>query len=157
MSELRKRRFGAISDAQIDHQLQRYPSWGCCLCNDQIRSVPRDTRRCYIINLQNSWQPGSHWVLLSCLERTIYYWDPFGALPTQAVHNWVRSTQRPALYCNIDLQSFDSEACGYYCMYIAARLMRGDSPTQIMHAFRAAGPDHERLLRLAFTTRFGGT
>lgn len=142
--------FGALSNDQINRYMSRYPQWGGCICNDDIWRVPTNTRKCWIINLQDSNQPGSHWVLISCLKATIFYWDPFGVLPTRDVHDWVRSTGRPARYCNADIQAFQSEACGYYCMYIAGQLIQGRTPVQIIRAFQAAGPDHERLLRTQF-------
>lgn len=96
--------------------------------NDEVVQIPSNSGKFYVLNLQNSWQDGSHWVLLSCLDRQIFYFDPYGYPPTKEVTQWIQRTGRPCIFSEIDEQTYSSEACGYYCIFVAKHLLAGASP-----------------------------
>ena len=66
----------------------------------------------YIINLDTSDNNGTHWTVLYFHPLQSYYCDSFGFVPPLEVEQRIK----PYLYNNKDIQDFNSEACGYYCL-----------------------------------------
>ena len=90
------------------------------MSNDQLKNPEKN--KFYILNLQNSGQGGSHWVLL----LNGYYFDSFAAPPTQAIAPFVK-WYNPHQY-----QALDSEACGWFCIFFAENLSHGLDPARDM-------------------------
>jgi hypothetical protein len=73
--------------------------------------------------------PGEHWIaLFGNARQEIDVFDSFGFPPNayDGVHQFLR-VQQPALitYNTQQLQSFDSDACGHYCLYFARYRSQG--------------------------------
>jgi hypothetical protein len=66
----------------------------------------------YIINLDTSNNNGTHWTALYYHPLKSYYCDSFGFVPPLEVEQKIK----PYLYNDSDIQDFNSEACGYYCL-----------------------------------------
>ena len=66
----------------------------------------------YIINLDTSNNNGTHWTALYYHPLNSYYCDSFGFVPPLEVEEKIK----PYLYNDSDIQDFNSEACGYYCL-----------------------------------------
>ena len=67
----------------------------------------------YIVNLQSSKEGnGSHWTGLYYSPKCSYYFDSYGFVPPVEVENKIK----PYIYNDIDIQSYSSTACGYYCI-----------------------------------------
>jgi hypothetical protein len=66
----------------------------------------------YIINLDTSNNNGTHWTALFFHPLQSYYCDSFGFVPPLEVEQRIK----PYLYNDKDMQDFNSEACGYYCL-----------------------------------------
>ena len=67
----------------------------------------------YITNLQSSRDgDGSHWTSFYYNPKCSYYFDPYGFVPTVEVEIKIK----PYIYNDIDIQSYSSTACGYYCI-----------------------------------------
>ena len=90
--------------------------FGGVFSNDELHDPKRNV--IYILNLQNSDQGGSHWVLLC----NGWYMDPYGTPPTKRISQFVTDWNRD------EYQSLESEACGFFCLYVADRLMAGLDP-----------------------------
>ena len=84
--------------------------------NDELHDPKRNCL--YILNLQNSDQGGSHWVLLC----NGWYMDPYGVPPTKRISQFVTDWNQD------EYQSLESEACGFFVLYTADRLMAGLDP-----------------------------
>jgi hypothetical protein len=65
-----------------------------------------------IINLNTSKQDGSHWTAVLYTPLTSFYWDSFGFVPPQELEEVIK----PYEYNNTDIQDFNSDACGHYCI-----------------------------------------
>lgn len=65
-----------------------------------------------VINLETTRQDGSHWTCVLYTPLTSYYFDSYGFVPPLELEEVIR----PYTYNNTDIQDFDSEACGYYCV-----------------------------------------
>ena len=96
--------------------------------NIQIKVTSRDMipkdEGMYIINLDDSTGPGTHWVaLISDISDKAIYFDSFGLPPTQEIvdvhEEWFHN----------DSQFQDKRAvlCGYYCLYFLKAMLSGMS------------------------------
>ena len=82
------------------------------LMRDEMNELKNDGF--YIINLDNSNGNGTHWTALYFQGNPLnsYYFDSFGFVPPLEVEQKIK----PYLYNDADIQDFNSEACGYYCL-----------------------------------------
>ena len=60
----------------IDNLLKNYKNFIRCFSKDQIKLI--ENNKSMIINLQDSNQPGSHWIALKIVNNTIFVFDSFG-------------------------------------------------------------------------------
>lgn len=65
-----------------------------------------------IINLETSHQEGSHWTCVLYTPTDSYYFDSYGFVPPLELEEVIK----PYVYNDSDIQDFNSEACGYYCI-----------------------------------------
>ena len=74
--------------------------------------------RSFIINLDESWKPGSHWVAIYFPQSgPAYYFDSFGRYPPARIINFIeRNSKHGWLYNKRKLQGDLSVLCGYYCI-----------------------------------------
>ena len=71
----------------------------------------------YIINLQSSTEgDGTHWTALLVRENMNYFFDSFGAPPSQEIVVFCAKTQNRILFNNSIIQNLHSDLCGYYCI-----------------------------------------
>ena len=67
----------------------------------------------YVVNLQSSKEGnGSHWTGLYYSPKSSYYFDSYGFVPPIEVEIKIK----PYIYNDIDIQSYSSTACGFYCI-----------------------------------------
>ena len=74
--------------------------------------------RSFIINLDESWKPGSHWVAIYFpINGPAYYFDSFGRYPpTQIINFMERNSKFGWIFNYHKLQGDLSTLCGYYCI-----------------------------------------
>jgi hypothetical protein len=71
---------------------------------------------CYIINLQNHNQNGTHWVCFVKHQSVIYYHDSFG-MPCPQNEMDIFNKECDNIYMNtFDKQDINSNSCGYWCL-----------------------------------------
>jgi hypothetical protein len=129
-----------MSNSDIDNHFVGEVKYGGVYMNDSFcKTVPHDTGMFYILNLQNSNENGSHWVLISCMKKEIVYFDPYGFPATKDVTNWILKSKRPNRYSQIDIQDLYSHACGWYCIYFSKRLLDGWTPNEIVAELSKGG------------------
>ena len=97
---------------------------------DQLPSPSEVRQRSFLVcNCCPIDLPGEHWIaLFGNARREIEMFDSFGFSPNvyDGVHQFLRN-QQPVLitYNTQQLQSFESDACGPYCLYFAYYRARG--------------------------------
>lgn len=125
---------GSISNTDISRILSHDTKFGGVYCKDELDFRPAS--KYYIVNLENSDQPGSHWTLLyNCLPKVCLYVDSYAIPPPREVAEFMSRTKKRGCYSDIQLQSLegkDSDSCGYYCMYIAHELREGRPLARIL-------------------------
>ena len=84
-----------------------------CFSKDQIKLIEND--KSIIINLQDSNQPGSHWIALKRVNNTIFVFDsfgigyiPVGILKVYKNHKIITNIYR--------IQDISSNLCGMFCV-----------------------------------------
>ena len=84
-------------------------------------SIPkRIGAKFYIINLDDSTGPGTHWVALYNVGRKPIYFDSFGVWPPKELMKI-----KNLLFNDYRIQSRNSRSCGLYCIYVCDQLLAG--------------------------------
>ena len=65
-----------MSNIFINNLLKDYKNCIGCFSKDQIQLI--ENNRSIILNLNNSDEPGSHWIALKRVDNTIFVFDSFG-------------------------------------------------------------------------------
>ena len=86
--------------------------------SDYITEEKLRNNRKYIINLDTSNEPGSHFVAISVRGNTIIYFDSFGQrCSNQHISNAINASKKTLLRVScIQIQSIKSLFCGYFCL-----------------------------------------
>ena len=117
------------------------------ISRDQITLI--DHQGYYIVNLNDSTQPGSHWVVINVRAppNPIEYFDSFGL---NAPHEVVELSERMGLnylYNSTQYQDLNSVLCGYWCLYFVNESRKGKSYYEIVRPFSHSDTQfNERLI-----------
>lgn len=88
-----------------------------------INKIPKKlgTKKFVIVNLSESSQPGSHWVVISRIHKhSLEIFNSLGFENLNAVKPYLTFPFRAELtYNNSPLQASDTSTCGLYCIYYA--------------------------------------
>ena len=74
--ELFKRKNYPLSNIVTNNLLKDYKNVIGCFSKNQIQFI--ENNKSVIINLQNSYEPGSYWIALKRVNNTIFVFDSFG-------------------------------------------------------------------------------
>ena len=81
------------------------------ISKDQVYNLKNNF---YIINLNNSNEPGSHWVSLIINNNILYYWDSFGCPPFNEI---IKLNHKIIYYNQYTIQDINDSNCGWYCLF----------------------------------------
>lgn len=102
--------------------------------NIQLEVVPKDHLPTtpkygnFIINLMDSGQSGSHWVLLIARKTQSFYFDSFGAPPPIEVMNYIKLIKTAHFGYNVSIiQDLKSSNCGFFCMSLLIYLKHNNN------------------------------
>lgn len=106
--------------------------FGGVLAIDQLRHLKR--KKMYVVNTKPSDHPGEHWIVIDWMNRRPYMFDSFAQAPKYyglpKMNYWKRQ-----------LQQFDSDTCGAYCVYYIVHRSRRHSPE---YMFKDYGKNRKR-------------
>ena len=91
--EIEKTKKG-ISNYDLESLLSPDSKLFSIISDDQVEKVDVKAKRYYIVNLDNSRGPGTHWIALGIFQETIEFFDPLGC----EFLNWPN--------CRLDCSSF---------------------------------------------------
>ena len=93
---------------------------------------------CYIINLQNHDEGGSHWTAFIKDRNDNYYYDSFGVVPPQNLYDVFKIDSHNIYYLDqLDRrdQDIDATSCGWWCI------------TFLYYMTNSKGPMLDRMLK----------
>jgi len=74
-----------------------------------------------IVNLDNSYGPGTHWVCYKKVDNVVYYFDSFGNIPPpQELINYFRPALK-VFYNYSREQPHNTSICGHLCLEFLRR------------------------------------
>ena len=83
-------------------------------------------------------QSGSakHWTaLFYSPEEGSFYFDPYGAPPSQEVERLMKKLPGPDYYSNVWVQPLESVACGWFCVGFIRQMFSGMKPEEFLYSF----------------------
>lgn len=98
---------------------------GLCLVGNFLGTFPCDIQPdveglksfSLVFNESKHDDEGSHFVCVYATEDKIYYFDSMGlSLENDYIKMFVFSCGRPAVLSNVQLQSLNSNMCGFFCI-----------------------------------------
>ncbi len=79
--------------------------------------IPNDLKEGnYIINLQNSYENGSHWTCFIKDKNNIFFYDSFGVVPCQNIYDISLKNNLNLFYIDKYDQNIDATSCGWWCI-----------------------------------------
>ena len=104
--------------------------------------IPFHTKRgCYVVNLDDSFGIGTHWVAMHISSKVIYYFDSYDLNPPQELINLSVKMKKQYIFNNTQYQHLYSVLCGYYCIYFINERHNGRSYYNVIKPFSIR--DHE--------------
>ena len=93
--------------------LRNYKNFIGCHSKDQIFLI--ENNKSMIINLQNSYEPGSHWIALKRVKNSIFVFDSFGIgyIPVGIFKVFKNFKIITNIY---RIQDISSNLCGMFCV-----------------------------------------
>ena len=103
---------------------------------------------CLIVNNQSSNQPGQHWIAIYFEKnRKAEFFDSFGqGAKYYNLENYIRIRSKGYVNNNVQLQSNDSNFCGYYCVLFILLKSRGWTLRKILKQFKSPN-SNDRLFK----------
>ncbi|PFX14748.1 hypothetical protein AWC38_SpisGene21072 [Stylophora pistillata] len=93
----------------------KIPNFGGVISRDRIKDCK--TGHSFVINLNESYESGSHWVVIFFGSDLILYFDSFGLHPPQEIVTLSNKHKVNYVFNNTHYQSLTSVLCGYYCLF----------------------------------------
>ena len=87
-------------------------NFGGIYAKDQLKPDMIKRKHFYIINLDDSIGNGTHWTAFYVDNYRIEYFDSYGVKPIEII-----CRNYEFIYNSGQIQSYESKACGYYCLY----------------------------------------
>lgn len=81
---------------------------------DELVKLNPKNSRYIVINMSNLGHPGTHWISLGVIGKTLYYFDSFGVEPPVEVENWANKYKLKIVYSDYQIQHLDSIMCGQH-------------------------------------------
>ena len=102
-----------LSNIFINNSLKDYKNFIGCFSKDQTPLI--ENNKSIITNLQNSYEPGSHWITLKRFNNTIFVFDSFGIgyLPKDIFKVYKSFKMITDIY---RIQDILSNLCGMFCV-----------------------------------------
>ena len=99
------------------------------IMRDEIKKMTPLKKECGILGSKTSKEDNMHWTCWWKNGETKFYFDSFGLTPTVEIVNYLKS---PITYSTFQIQQFNDENCGQWCMYVLNRLNKGDNYEDIV-------------------------
>lgn len=135
----------SLSNYDINEYLRNVNNFQGVYSIDNLPSIPYG---CGVVNLDKSYQKGSHWVCYYNDDKLnfIEYFDPFGEYKLknvkikknfipQEIVNFLKSSNKKIMYNDGFIQDISSSKCGAYCCYYIIMRNKKIKPICILNQF----------------------
>lgn len=152
----RQKSFRELSNVGIDRIFRGEPRYAGTFSKDQLPTPAQVRGRFIVINLQShNAGPGTHWTMLWDAGRGsgAFYFDSMGEVPPSSVRRLMNALgdRNAHDYNPNEVQEFDSITCGYFCCYVAKRLLAGQSVAKVLGGFSTKDfARNEAMVKAAF-------
>lgn len=127
-----------LYDSEIDELMKSTPSYSGTIAADEMDSLPVKDKMCFVMNTDNSNEPGRHWVAVYIdknKDKEVNYYDPFGDPPTnqtlkglkQIVDKMDPDTLLKFKINSVKNQDVNSDTCGWHSMNFLKERSNGSS------------------------------
>ena len=113
-----------FTNFDIQEYCQNEPKFNGVLSRDNLLNSIKNGA--YVINLDEYYDIGTHWVALYVNSKTVTYFDSFGVehIPKEIM----KFIARKKIIANIyRIQAYDSIMCGYFCIGFINFMINGKS------------------------------
>jgi hypothetical protein len=128
------------------------------LACDELPEEKPVANTAFIVNLQESWRRGNHWIVLYIVDD--HHVELFDSLVTSAertniyISNFIKMFRSFEKNAGTKLQDSVSESCGLYCVYfIYHRCMKKNSMKKIIRKLFTDDPLMNECLVIAFCNK----
>ena len=111
----------------------------------------------YIMNLQSSYEPGTHWTAIIVYSDSVLYFDSFGVICPENEYQLFKHHFPFIFYNTTDIQNINSVLCGWYCIALLAYLHYNRNKNTIPHLaseflklFSKDNSKNDKILRTFF-------
>lgn len=82
---------------------------------DQIKGKV-NSNECFILNIDESENAGTHWTCLSVKNSICYYFDSYGFCPPDEIKTYCDGLE--CYFSSFKIQKQNEVICGHYCIYM---------------------------------------
>ncbi len=106
-----------MTNFELERILKNEPGFRGVFARDMLPKQIKK-RECGVINLDTVGGKGTHWVCYfnGPTEKYVEYFDSYGLSPPEEVKKYLLASRKQIIYNTSEIQSRDSELCGYYCI-----------------------------------------
>ena len=130
-----------LTNFEIQEYYQNEPRFNGVFSRDYLPNIIKNGA--YVINLDEYYDIGTHWIALYVNNKIVTYFDSFGVehIPKEIMKFIVRTSfglgsRRKKIITNIyRIQTYDSIMCGYFCIGFINFMFNGKSLTDYTNLF----------------------
>jgi thioredoxin-related protein len=101
----------------------------------------------YVVNLDTSKNDGTHWTVCYSYPLKSCYFDSFGFVPPLELEEKIK----PYIYNDKDIQDWDSDACGWYCIafikFLHDKMNKELAFKEFLNLFKSNTKENDKILR----------
>ena len=129
-----------LNNQQIDEYYKNESRYGGCFSTDILNKMGKNQSKFYILNLDSSDGPGTHFVLLYMCDKDVgIYFDSYGLSPSEQVVKYLKKYRTHNIRNIGGIQHLKSSACGFYCLFLVDMLLQGKSLVDTIAMFDTRG------------------
>ena len=121
-----------LTNSEIQAYYQNEPKFNGVFSRDNLNDKIKNGG--YVINLNEYYDTGTHWVALYANNKTVTYIDSFGV--EHISKGIMKFIDNKNIITNIfRIQAYDSTMCGYFCIGVINFMFNDNSLTDFTNLF----------------------
>lgn len=141
--------FRSTTNIQLNKMMEKVEGYRGAHPKDWCNSKTPWDEEYLILNLEDSGNKGSHWTAVCNKPNDdyIYYFDSFGVSIPDTILKYMKRSGKQVAGVTNEIQNFDSEACGYYCVNFLLQRKQGIDVYDTLYSFHDNGSiDNDKIL-----------